>query len=64
VIENNSYTNNTWSFFGGTPASRDIWLTALAEDNAILESQGTVVVDDGINNSVVLHGDGDPGFCD
>jgi hypothetical protein len=64
VIENNSYANNTWSFFGGAPASRDIWLTTFAEDNAVLESLGTVVVDEGINNSVVLHGDGDPGFCD
>jgi hypothetical protein len=63
VIENNSYANNTWSLFGGTPASRDIWLTTFAEDNTVLEDQGTVVVDEGINNSVVLHGDGDPGFC-
>ena len=63
LIENNSYANNSWSFFGGAPASRDIWLTDNAEDNAVLESQGTVVVDEGTNNSVVLHGDGDPGFC-
>ena len=64
VIENNSYANNTWSLFDVTPESRDIWLTSLAEDNAILESGGTVVVDEGTNNSVVFHGDGDPGFCD
>lgn len=63
-IENNSYANNTWSLLDVTPESRDIWLTTISEDNVILESQGTMVVDEGINNSVVFHGNGDPGFCD
>jgi hypothetical protein len=66
VIENNSYNNNVWSFLVGTPESRDIWLTSRAYNNAVLESLGTVVKDEEIsnNNSVVFHGDGDPGFCD
>ena len=65
MIENNSYANNTWSLFDvANPVLRDIMLTSFAEDNVILEDDGTVVVDEGTNNSVVLHGDGDPGFCD
>ena len=62
-IKNNSYANNV-SDYGGIPLEqRDVWLTPLSMNNAVIEQLGTVVLDDGVSNSVVLHGD-DEDFCD
>lgn len=63
-VENNSYANNIATFQEDPPQLRDIWFRPTSSDNTVLESIGTVVLNEGINNSVVLHGDGDPGFCE
>ena len=63
TVENNSYENN-FSDFGGIPAEqRDVWLTTLSSNNSVIERIGTVVLDEGNSNSVVLHGGEDDGYC-
>lgn len=64
TIENNSYANN-FADFGGIPLEqRDVWLTPISMNNTVTERLGTVVLDDGTSNSVVLHGDDVVEFCD
>ncbi len=62
TIENNRYENNV-ATYGGIPAERrDVWLGSLSSNNSVTECIGTIVLDEGISNSVVLHGDDD--HCD
>lgn len=63
TIENNSYQNN-FADFGGIPLElRDVWLTPISMNNTVTERIGTVVLDDGASNSVVLHGDDIVDYC-
>ena len=63
VIERNSYVNN-YADFGGIPLEqRDVWFTPISMNNAVTERIGTVVLDDGASNSVVLHGDNPVDYC-
>lgn len=62
-IRNNSYANNV-ADFGGIPLEqRDIWLAAISMNNSVTERLGTVVLDEGVSNSVVLHGDDPVDLC-
>ena len=63
-VRNNSYANNV-SDYGGIPLERrDVWLTPLSMNTSVTEQLGTVVLDDGVSNSIVLHGDDVVDFCD
>ncbi len=63
-IRNNSYANDV-SDFGGIPLERrDVWLTPLSMNTSVTEQLGTVVLDEGVSNSIVLHGDDVVDFCD
>ena len=56
TIMNNSYANNFASFTLGnsTLVPRDVWLYSNASDNEVMESSGTVVLDSGTGNTVIL----------
>ena len=56
VIENNVYQNNVASepLFSLNLVARDVWLWDTSSNNEVTEKQGTVVLDDGVNNTVTL----------
>lgn len=62
VVENNSYENNqAIEFFVPPPGQpqplvpRDVWLEVASDSNFVKEKLGTIVLDDGMNNTVILY---------
>ncbi len=56
VIEDNVYQNNVASepLFTLNLVARDVWLADTSSNNEVTEEQGTVVLDEGVNNTVTL----------